>query len=240
MANRRTQGPKQKLPPKPKEILLNINIWKDRFPTSSDQGSRSRLEDFENYLRANNFQVVKAHEPAVTGSGNARHINIKLKTRDYGNLAKFFEHLRRQWCSSICRRGDSFWLESAESVKETFKYKSDRTRQVLQATSFSFGSFFDRGTFIRHWSSDENAPGIEDGNIQSEFEHDTKTLAITFSKAGYPVGNKVVSIEMEYRQFEDYVVIDENVRQGTIHFYFPLQWPPKVSEGNLVTTQLYY
>lgn len=230
MANRRTQGPKQKLPPKPKEILLNINIWEDRLPTSSDQGSRSRLEDLENHLEANNFHVEKAHEP-VTGSGNARHINIKLKTRDYGNLAKFFEHLRRQWCSFICRRGDSLWLESGESVKGTFKYKSDK-RQVLQATSFSFGSFFDRGTFIRHWSSDENASEIEVGTIQSEFEHDTKTLAITFSKAGFPVGNKVVSIEMEYRQLEDYVVIDENVHQGTIHFYFPLQWPPKVSQGN--------
>ena len=231
MANRRTQGPKQKFPSKPKEIVLNINIWEDRFPTSSDQGSRSRLEDFENYLRANNFQVEKAHEP-VTGSGNGRHINFKLKTKNHGYLGKFFEHLRRQWCSSICRRGDSFWLESAESAKETFKYKSDATRQVLQATSFSFGSFFDRGTYIRHWSSDENAAEIEAGSIQSEFEHDTKTLAITFFKAGFPEGNKEVRIEMEYRQLDNYVVIDENFHQGTIHFYFPLQWPPRVSEGN--------
>ena len=231
MANRRTQGPKQKFPPKPKEIVLNVNIWEDRFPTSSDQGSRSRLGDFENYLRANHFQVEKAHEPIMV-SGNARNINIVLKTRDHGYLAKFFEHLRRQWCSSICRRGDSFWLESGESPKDTFKYKSDRTRQVLQATSFSFGSFFDRGTYIRHWSSDENTAEIEDGYIQSEFEHDTKTLAITFFKAGFPTGKREVRIEMEYRQLENYVVIDENFRQGTIHFYFPLQWPPKISEGN--------
>lgn len=233
MANRRTQGPKQKFPSKPKEIVLNVNIWENRFPTNSDQGNRSRLEieDFENHLRANNFQVEKAHDP-VTISGNARNINMKLKTREHSNLAKFFEHLRRQWCSSICRRGDSFWLESPESPKDTFKYKSDGTRQVLQAASFSFGSFFDRGTYIRHWSSDENAPGIENGNIQSEFEHDTKTLAVTFFKAGFPEGNKEVRIEIEYRQLESYVVVDENIRQGTIHFYFPLQWPPKVSEGN--------
>lgn len=233
MANRRTQGPKQKFPSKPKEIVLNVNILENRFPTSSDQGNRSRLEieDFENHLRANNFQVEIAHDP-VTVSGNARNINMRLKTREHSNLAKFFEHLRRQWCSSICRRGDSFWLESAESSTNTFKHKSDGTRQVLQATSFSFGSFFERGTYIRHWSSDENALVIEDGNIQSEFEHDTKTLAITFFKTGFPEGFREVRIEMEYRQLESYVVVDENIRQGTIHFYFPLQWPPKVSEGN--------
>ena len=229
MANRRTQGPKKKFTPKPKDIVLNINIWEDRFPTSSNQGSRSRLEDFEDYLGANRFQVEKAHDPV--DSGNARYINIKLKTRDHSNLAKFFEHLRRQWCSSICRRGDSFWLESGDSAKNTFKYKSDATRQMPQVTSFSFGSFFDRGTYIRHWSSDENAPAIE-GDIQCEFEHDTKTLTITFFKAGFPEGNNEVRIEMEYRQLENYVVIDENLHQETIHFYFPLQWPPKVSEGN--------
>lgn len=235
MANRRTQGPKQKFPSKPKEIALNINIWEDRFRTSTDQGNRSRLEDFKNHLRAHNFQVEKAHDPA-TVSGNARNINIKLKTTEYGNSGKFFERLRRQWCSSICRRGDSFWLESAESPKNTFKYKSDGTRQVLQATSFSFGSFYDRGTYIKHWSSDEDASLIEDGKIHSEFTHDTKTLEIYFDKAGFPDGFKEVRIEMEYRQFDNYVVVDENISQarGTVHFYFPLQWPPKVSEGNLI------
>ena len=239
MANRRTQGPKQKFSSKSKEIVLNISICEDRLPTSSRQGSRTRLEDFKNLLTADKFQVEKAHEPEA-GSGNARNISIKLKTRDHGNLAKFFEHLRREWCSSICRPGDSFWLESAESAKHTFKYKSDGTRQVLEPTSFSFGSFFDRGTYIRHWSSDENAAEIGVGTIQSEFEHDTKTLAIVFSKAGFPEGNKEVSIEIEYRQLENYVVIDENFSQGTIHFYFPLQWPPKVSEGSWITIQLYF
>ena len=229
MANRRNQGPKQKSTPKPKDTLVNINIWGDRFPTGSNQGSHSRLEDFEDYLRANKFLVEKADDPV--DSGNARYINIKLKTRGQSNLTQFFEHLRRQWYSSICRRGDSFWLESGESPKNTFKYKSDATRQMPQATSFSFGSFFDRGTYIRHWSSDENAPHIE-GDIQSEFEHDTKTLTITFFKAGFSEGNNEVRIEMEYRQLENYVVVDENLRLGTIHFYFPLQWPPKVSEGN--------
>lgn len=232
MSHRRTQGAsKQKFPSKPKGITLNINIWEDRFPTSTDQGNRSRIGDFENHLRAHNFQVEKAHDPA-TVSGNARNINIQLKTTEYGNTGKFFERLRRQWCSSICRLGDSFWLESAETSNNTFKYKSDGTRQVLQTTSFSFGSFFNRGTYIKHWSSDEDAPFIDDGNIQSEFEHDTKTLAITYFKAGAPEGFKEVRIEMEYKQFENYVVVNENISQGTIHFYFPLQWPPKVSEGN--------
>ena len=229
MSHRRTQGAsKQKFPSKPKGITLNINIWEDRFPTSTGQGNRSRIGDFENHLRAHNFQVEKAHDPA-TVSGNARNINIQLKTTEYGNTGKFFERLRRQWCSSICPLGDSFWLESAETPQNTFKYKSDGTRQVLQTTSFSFGSFFNRGTYIKHWSSD--APFIDHGNIQSEFEHDTKTL-ITYFKAYAPEGIKEVRIEMEYRQFENYVVVNENISQGTIHFYFPLQWPPKVSEGN--------
>ena len=230
MSNRRSQGPKQKFPPKPKEIALNINIWEDRFPTSSDQGNRSRLGDFKNHLQAHNFRVGKVHEP-VTVSGNARNTKIELKATEYGNTGRFFERLRREWCSSICRCGDSFWLESAETPRNTFKYKSDGTRQILQATSFSLGSLFDRGTYIRHWCSAEDASFIEGGNIPIDFEHDTKTLTITYFKADAPDGFKEVRIEMEYRQFESYIVVDENIDQRTIHFYFPLQWPPKVSEG---------
>ncbi|KAJ7393667.1 hypothetical protein OS493_003323 [Desmophyllum pertusum] len=86
------------------------------------------------------------------------------------------------------------------------------------------------GTYIKHWSSDQNTSLIQDGNIQSEFEHDTKKMAITFFKEGFPEGFREVRIDMEYRQFENYVVIDEDISNGTIHFYFSLQWPPKVFE----------
>lgn len=37
-----------------------------------------------------------------------------------------------------------------------------------------------------------------------------KILVIVFFKVGFFEGNKEVSIEIEYRQFENYVVIDEN------------------------------
>lgn len=232
MANRRHQAARQKFPSKPKEIALNINIWADRLPLSRD-GNRNRLEDFKHILgRAHNFRVATAHEPVNTG--NARNMKITLKTTKY-DKAGCFENLRRDWCCSICSSGDPFWLESAEIPRDTFKYKFEDTRQVLQATSFSLGSFYDRGTYIKHWSSEDNASLIEDGNIQIEFEHDTKILAITYFKSGKPEGFKEVRIEMEYRQLESYVVTDENTTRGTIHFYFPLQWPPKVFEGKLKT-----
>ncbi|KAJ7377387.1 hypothetical protein OS493_029749 [Desmophyllum pertusum] len=231
MSNRRTQH-KQQFPSKPKYVELNINILGDRFAASTDHGNRNRLKDFKVLLQANRFQVEKAQEASVV-SENAKNVNIKLKTTQYGK-GRFFERLRRAWCSSICRRGDSFWLESAET-SSTFKYKSGGTRQILQATSFSFGSLFDRGTYIKHWSSDQNTSLIQDGTIQSEFEHDTKKMAITFCKEGFLEGFREVRIDMEYRQFENYVVIDEDISNGTIHFYFSLQWPPKVFEEVLTS-----
>lgn len=232
MASRRHHGQKQKFPSKPKEVALNINIRGDRLSVSADR-NRNRIEDFAYLLRAHNYQVGKANVPTETD--NVRNIKITLKSTKYGK-AKFFESLRRDWCRSICSCGDSFWLESAEIPRDTYNYKSDDTRQVLQATSFSLGNFLNRGTFIRHWSSEQDASLIENGNIQIEFEHDTKLLAITYFKTGQLLeGLKEVRIEIEYRQLEDSVVIEENVPQGIINFYFLLQWPPKVFQGKLIT-----
>lgn len=234
MASRRNQRAKQKLPSK-KDVELSINIWGDRFQSGIEQRNRHQLDNFDVFLRAATFRVAKAHEPVSSPAGNARSINIQLKTTECGK-AKFFERLRREWCSSLCQPGDSFWLES-ETPKDTFKYKTDETQQMIQVASFSFGTFSTRGTYIQHWSSVENAPSIQGGGIESEFQHDTGTFAISYFKEGAPEGFKEVRIEMEYRQFESYVVVDENVGEnlsnGTIHFYFPLQWPPKVSQGKL-------
>lgn len=231
MASRRHHGQKQKFPSKPKEVALNINITGDRVSDSAGR-NRNRIEDFQYLLRAHDYQAGKANDPTETG--NVCNLKITLKSTKYGK-AKFFENLRRDWCRSICRCGDCFWLESAETPKDTYHYKSDDTRQVLRAASFSLGNFFDRGTFIRHWSSEQDAALIENGNIWIEFEHDTKLLAITYFKEGQLEGFKEVRIEMEYRQLEESVVIDENVHQGTINFYFLLQWPPKVFQGKLIT-----
>ena len=159
---------------------------------------------------------------------NARNIKISLKTTEHGAKFKFFKKLRRDWCSSICKLGDSFWIESAETSRETFKYKFDDSRQFLQASFFSFGNFLDRGTYIQHWSSEENESFIENGNIQVEFEHDTKVLSLTYFKNGAQEGFKEVRIEMEFKQFENYVVVDEKTAHRNVKFYFLLQWPPKV------------
>ena len=228
MASRRQQGKKHNFVPKPKEITLSIYIWTDRYPTKGER--RTLLEDFNNLLEAHKYHVKEVGEPSDIGL-NARNIKISLKTTEHRTKFKFFKKLREDWFSSICKLGEPFWLESAETPRETFKYKFDDTRQVLQASFFSFGNFLDRGTYIQHWSSKENDSLIENGNIQVEFEHDTRLLSLTYFKNGAPEGFKEVRIEMEFRQLEDYVVVDEKTAQRNVTFYFLLQWPPKVFQG---------
>lgn len=226
MASRRQQGKKHNFAPKPKEITLSIYIWTDRYPTKAER--RTLLEDFKSLLEAHKYQVKEVGDPSDVGL-NARNIKISLKTTEHGTKFKFFKKLRRDWCSSICKLGDSFWIESAE----TFKYKFDDSRQFLQASFFSFGNFLDRGTYIQHWSSEENESFIENGNIQVEFEHDTKVLSLTYFKNGAQEGFKEVRIEMEFKQFENYVVVDEKTAHRNVKFYFLLQWPPKVFQGKI-------
>ena len=229
MAHRRNKLAKHKLPAKPKEVELSINVWGDRFQPEGGRGSRHQLEDFKDLLKAARFQVANAQGPVNSPTGNARIINIRLRTTELSK-AKFFERFRRQWCSSICQRGDSFWMES-ETPKDTFKYRTDETRQMVRVASFSFGTFTTLGTYVQHWSNEQDSLVIQEGSIESEFQHDVGTLAIFFFKQGAIEGSKEIRIEMEYRQFENYVVVDENLPNGKISFYFPLQWPPKISEG---------
>ena len=228
MASRRQQGKKHNFAPKPKEITLSIYIWTDRYPTKAER--RTLLEDFKSLLEAHKYHVKEVGDSSDVGL-NARNIKISLKTTEHGAKFKFFKKLRRDWCSSICKLGDSFWMESAET--ETFKYKFDDSRQFLQASFFSFGNFLDRGTYVQHWSSEENESFIENGNIQVEFEHDTKVLSLTYFKNGAQEGFKEVRIEMEFKQFENYVVVDEKTAHRNVKFYFLLQWPPKVFQGKI-------
>lgn len=230
MASRRQQGKKHHFAPKPKEITLSIYIWTDRYPTKGER--RTLLEDFKSLLEAHKYHVKEVGDPSDFGR-NARNIKISLKTTEYGAKFRFFKKLRRDWCSSICKLGESFWLESAETSRETFKFKFEDTRQNLQASFFSFGNFLDRGTYIQHWSSEENESLIENGNIQVEFEHDTKVLSLTYFKDGARDGFKEVRIEMEFRQLENYVVVDEKTTQRNVKFYILLQWPPKVFQGTI-------
>ena len=230
IASRRHQGKKHNFVPKPKEITLSFYIWADRYPTKGER--RTLLEDCTSLLEAHKYHVKEVGEPSDIGL-NARNIKISLKTTEHAAKFKFFKKLRRDWCSSICKLGDSFWLESAETSRETFKYKFDDSRQFLQASFFSFGDFLDRGTYIQHWSSEENDSLIENGNIQVEFEHDIKVLSLTYFKNGAPEGFKEVRIEVEFRQLENYVVVDEKTSQRNVKFYFPLLWPPKVFQGKI-------
>lgn len=229
MAHRRNKQSKHKLPPKTRDIELSINIWGDRFQSEGERGRRHQLKDFKGLLEATGFQVAKAQEPVNSPAGNARIINIVLKTTE-SRKSKFFERFRREWCSSICQRGDSFWMES-ETPKDTFKYKTDETRQMIRVASFSFGTFTTLGTYVQHWSSEQDSASIQEESIESEFQHDLGTFTIFIFKEGAIEGSKEIKFEMEHRQFENYVVVDENVVSRKISFYFPLQWPPKIFEG---------
>ena len=211
---------------KQKEVRLAINICTDRI---SDENHKD-LRDFKR-LRHTDFQVVEeANKP--TNTGNTCNIKITLKTEKNFGKAQFFEKVSKAWCSSICSRGDPFWLESAEPPNDTFRYNSNVPKQVLEANSFGFGSFFNRGTYIEHWSSQQDLLLIKEKHLQIEFEHDTKLLVITFfEKEETQVFNEV-RIEMEYHHLETYVVIDndsdQTSLQKTIKLYIPLQFPPKV------------
>lgn len=215
---------------KQKEVRLAINICTDSV---SDENHKD-LGDFKHLLRRY-FQVLE--EPnKPTNTGNIRNIKFTLKDAKMFGKAQFFEKLSKAWCSSICSRGDPFWLETAEPVKETFKFKSnDPPKQVLRANSFGFGSFFNRGTYIEHWSSQDDWLFIKENHIQIEFEHDAKQLVISFFERDDTQVLKEVRIEMEYRHLETYVVIDNNSDQTspqkTIKLYIPLQFPPKVYQG---------
>ena len=221
---------------KQKEVRLAINICTDRI---SDENHKD-LGDFKHLLRRD-FQVVE--EPnKPTNTGNIRNIKITLKSAKVFGKAQFFEKLSKAWCSSICSRGDPFWLESAEPAKETFKFKSNDPKQVLLANSFGFGSFFNRGTYIEHWSSQDDQLFIKENHIQIEFEHDAKLLVIIFFEKDETQEFKEVRIEMEYRHLETFVVIDndsgQTSPQKTVNLYIPLQFPPKVFQGKKLISRI--
>lgn len=77
MAHRRNKLAKHKIPAKPKEVELSINIWGSRFHSEGERGSRRQMEDFKDLLKASRFQVANAQEPVNSPTGNARIINIQ-------------------------------------------------------------------------------------------------------------------------------------------------------------------
>ena len=83
---------------------------------------------------------------------------------------------------------------------------------------------------MKHWNTDVERDSIEDV-LTADFESDVQTLIVSFDDSKEIAGQKGYRLEFEYRQFENYVVVDENTARGTVDVYFPLQWPPRIFQG---------
>lgn len=162
---------------------------------------------------------------------NSSFIKLKIESPGFGKPSQLFEEIRRKWYRKVNKYGNPDWLESCETVAKTFEIYKDRPFQSLQLSKFSLGNFQDRGTYVEHWISDKNPSWISDG-LSADFESDTQTLVLSFDDSRYLEGQRGFRLEFEYRQFDNYVLVDENPVKNEIGIYFPLQWPPKVFQGN--------
>lgn len=221
--------------PKPREISCEVRIISDiHSPVQGGNvaANKVKVQDFESLFVARKYKVAGRSGPVV--DGNIKYMKLTLKKQGHGK-AEVFESVRQAWCSSLCKPGYPFWLEAAEKVTDVFIYRAvrDSPTQVVEPRFFSLGSFYDRGSFVRHWSSEQDSHFIEEGRVEVEFEHDTKTIAIVFNDLRKPDGSKEIRVEFDYKQLENYVVVDENITKRTMDLYFPLQWPAKVLQGNL-------
>ena len=92
---------------------------------------------------------------------------------------------------------------------------------------------------MKHWNTDVERDSIEDV-LTADFESDVQTLIVSFDDSKEIAGQKGYRLEFEYRQFENYVVVDENTARGTVDVYFPLQWPPRIFQGIEQIIGLYF
>lgn len=153
-----------------------------------------------------------------------RYMKCKLKLSGAANKCAAFDVIRKAWFQKIAQPGDPFWLESCENVKNTFKFKANSPQHSFEPRSCSLGSFYDRGTFVEHYNTTTDVPLIEDQAIYAEFQHDTKVLEVYFY---YVFTKEEFRLVFEYKQFEEYVLVDEKA-QGAVDIYLPLIRPPKV------------
>lgn len=229
------------------EIKIVGGLYNERSGDSSTaRNSRiPRLQDFETKLKDGGFAMGRTNDgESRTGQDhNKQYMKYKLNFQA-GSKPSAFEKIRQEWCTRICKPGCPFWLESSEKIRDTFRYKAETSRHGLQPISWSFGSFFDRGTFVEHYSTQNDVHMIEDGVVYSEFVHDTKELTLAFRRnfddfgilAGLVPGYEM-RIEFEYKQFEDYILVDEN--NDRIDLYLPLIRPPKVTKVGKLTKPAY-
>lgn len=161
---------------------------------------------------------------------------IKYKVKVYGTSTKplAFKQIRRKWCGEICNPGDLFWLESLESSSNSYQYKSKKQVHRISSSSFSLGSFADQSTFIEHYDTNSDRNYVEKQGITSSFEHDISKLTLTITlKRPYQTDGTKFRLEFQYKQFEDYILVDLNLNQKvqTIDLYIPLIRPPIVTKG---------
>jgi hypothetical protein len=197
-----------------------------------------QLQDFRSKLN-NCFRTdtVELGETSDTESTTAResqserYFRYRVQVLGVSTKPLAFEQIRQRWCTEICKPGDPFWLGSSESSFSTFQYKVKTPIHRLQPSSFSFGSFYGRGTFIEHYNTKGDINFIEKEGILSKFEHDTEQLTLTIAlKRPCPSNCTTFRVEFVYKQFEEYVLVDENKKFKTIDLYVPMIRPPIVKK----------
>jgi len=191
---------------------------------SSRRPKTLNLNDYVQKFRDHyNVEVVNSDPSRIAQDQNKQYVKFKLRLRDVVLKPSAFDQIRKTWFSSICEVGSPVWLESCEATRNSFRFKADAPRQSLEPTSFSLGSFLDRGTFVEHYNTESDRHLIEGQSIYAEFQHDTKVLDISF----YRIDGQEVRLTFEYKQFEDYILVDE-INKGITKLYVPLVRPPKV------------
>lgn len=154
-----------------------------------------------------------------------RYMRCKLKLRDIASKCAAFDTIRKAWFQNIALPGDPFWLESCENVKNTFRFKADSPQHSVEPRSCSLGNFYDRGTFVEHYNTTNDLHLVDNQSIYAEFQHDTKVLEVYYYHA---FTKEEVRLSFEYKQFEEYILVDEKHHQGIVDIYLPLIRPPKV------------
>lgn len=180
--------------------------------------------------------VGEAETTSVSREQTKQYVKCKLKLRDVSTKSSAFEAIRKTWFSNICQPGYPFWLESCEEVRNSYRFKANTPQHSFEPLSCSVGSFSDRGTFVEHYITTNDIQLIVGQTIYAEFQHDTKVLEVYFY---HVLTKEEYRLVFEYKQFEDYVLVDEKVR-GIVDIYVPLLRPPKVVKvGKYNRIQLY-
>lgn len=200
---------------------------------SSTSNAKVSIQDLVKRLK-DNFSHAKETLKLSHDQGNKQYIKCKLLLRDVSTKYSAFYDIRKMWFSKVCQAGDPFWLESSEEVRNSYRFQANVHGHNFEPVSCSLGSFLNRGTFVEHYSTEVDRDLIEDQSLYAEFHHDTKVLDVSFYLRQdemlqfFNLGKlQEIRLTFEYKQFENYVLVDEKQR-GIVDIYIPLLRPPKV------------